>query len=395
MTRDVLFVHAADEMYGSDFVLLEIARALRGTELNPRVVVPNDTSSELASETRLSGRLRAEGTDVHTASLAVMRRKYFTPGGALALRRRLRASAKELATTHAGAALVHSHTAAVLTGARVARLLGVPHVWHVSEIVERPALVRRFISRTVARGADRIVCVSKAVRDHILATHPAAAAYCDVIYNGIDPTPFASASGARVREELGAHDRPIVGMIGRVGTWKGQELLLEAARDVVAAHPRVLVLLVGGVLDTRLDDLDRLRRMARDLGIANNVVVQGFRDDVADLLAAMDVFVQPSVRPDPFPTTVLEAMAAGRPIVATAHGGPLEMIVNGETGYLTAPGDARALGAAIARLLDDPGRAIVLGEAGRARVRREFSRDAFRRRYLELYRSLIASRSDR
>lgn len=391
MTRTILFVHAADEMYGSDAVLLTTVAALAGTEFRARVIVPDDVVSELAPAVRLSGRLAAAGVPVTRMPLAVMRRRYFTPSGGVRLQRLRRASARAVVDAVRGddVALVHSHTAAVLTGAGVARRLGIPHVWHVSEIVDRPALVRRFIARTVTRSADRVVCVSHAVRDHLLATEPWAAPRCEVIYNGIDPAPFRAADGASVRAELGAAGRPIVGMIGRLGTWKGEELLLEAARRVVRRVPDALFVVVGGVLQGELARLDVLRAAARAMGLERHVVVQGYRTDVAALLAAFDVFVQPSLRPDPFPTTVLEAMASARPVVATAHGGPCEMVVDGVTGVLTRPGDPDDLAAGIGSLLRDPPRRTAMGLAGRERVEREMSLDAFSARYLALYRSLV------
>jgi glycosyltransferase involved in cell wall biosynthesis len=115
-------------------------------------------------------------------------------------------------------------------------------------------------------------------------------------------------------------------------------------------------------------------------------VVHGFRTDVADVLAAIDIFVQPSIRPDPFPTTVLEAMASAKPVIATAHGGACEMVVPGETGLLATPGDARALADAILQMLANDVLRRRAGEAGRRRVMQEFSIEAFDRRYLEMYR---------
>jgi len=392
--RTILFVHAADEMYGSDAILLSIIRALHGTEFEPFVVLPNDVTSELPETSRLSGRLRAMKVPVATLPLAVLRRKYFTPTGAYTMWRRLDSSAQAVLdlVCDRDVALVHSHTAAVFTGAECARRLGVPHVWHVSEIVERPRFVRRLIARMVARRSDWVAAVSKAVRGHLLATQPAAADRVDVIYNGIEIAPYTRGNRDRVRRELGVGDRPVVGMVGRLGTWKGQELLVEAASHVIARRPDALFLFVGGVYDGQTYHFDELRDMAAKHGVSNHVIVQGYREDIPDVLAAMDVFVQPSLRPDPFPTTVLEAMASAKPVVATEHGGPCEMIVHGETGLLTEPGDATALADAIVQLLENDVFRKRAGDAGRQRVRQEFSLQAFDRRYLELYRHYANAR---
>jgi len=389
----ILFVHGADEWYGSDYVLYETVRALEGTEFDAVVLVPDDVMSELPFEMRLSGRLRALGVPVHSVPLTVLRRRYMTPTGMAALLGGAPASLRTAlsAIGDRNIAMVHSHTAAVLTGARVARALRIPHLWHVSEIVERPRAVRTWLARKVVRSSDNVVAVSNAVRNHILETQPGAASTVRVIYNCVDAARFAAPScildrAARSDASL------VVGMIGRVGTWKGQELLLEAARTVCSAVPDVRFVLAGGVLEGNLAALDNLRSLASAYGISDRVTVQEYCTDTPALLRTFDVFVQPSLRPDPLPTTILEAMASGLPVVATDHGGAPEMVGNGVTGLLSAPGDADAMARAIISLLHDPEARLEMGKAGYDRVQRDFSFSAFSSAYLQCYRELAAAR---
>lgn len=392
--RVVLFLHGADEWYGSDYVLFELVRALEGTEFEPVVVVPDDMTSELDAAVRLSARLRLRGVEVHALPLPVLRRRYMSLGGMATLARRGRRARREILRRVADrdVALVHSHTGGVLSGGAIARALRVPHVWHVSEIVERPAVVGRLIARRIARTADRVAAVSGAVRDHLVASAPSLASRTDVIYNGIDPTRFENVDATVLRARLAPGGAPLVGMIGRVGTWKGQELFLDAARDVARAIPNARFVLVGGVLDGRMDALDALRARAAEYGLADRVTIDGYTDDTPSYLAAMSVFVLPSLRPDPLPTTVLEAMASGRPVVAVRHGGAPEMVVDGVTGLLTPPGDADALAREISKILRDDVLREQMGAAGQARVRDHFSPAAFRSSYLALYRSLATRR---
>jgi glycosyltransferase involved in cell wall biosynthesis len=388
----ILFVHGADEWYGSDYVLYEIVRALEGTEFDAMVLVPDDVNSELPAEMRLSGRLRTLGVPVHSVPLTVLRRRYMTPTGFARLLRQAPASLRAAMDAIGGRdiAMVHSHTATVLTGAGVARALHAPHLWHVSEIVERPRAVRKWLSRKVVRSSARVVAVSNAVRDHILGTQPAAASAVTVIHNAVDAGRFADPSCTPERAS-----RPdaslVVGMIGRVGTWKGQELLLKAARTVCSAVPNVRFVLAGGVLGGNLAALDQLRALAAEYGISDRVTVQEYCADTPALLRSFDVFVQPSLRPDPLPTTILEAMASGLPVVATDHGGAPEMVSDGVTGLLTAPGDADAMALAIIKLLRDADARLKMGAAGHERVRGDFSFDAFSSAYLRCYRELAAS----
>ena len=184
-------------------------------------------------------------------------------------------------------------------------------------------------------------------------------------------------------------------MIGRVGTWKGQELLLQAARTVCSVVPYVHVVLAGGVLEGNFAALDKLRALASEYGIADRVTIQEYCADTPALLRSFDVFVQPSLRPDPLPTTILEAMASGLPVIATEHGGAPEMVSDGVTGLLTTPGDADAMARAIICLLHDPEARLKMGKAGYERVRRDFSFSAFSAAYLECYRELAAARKTR
>lgn len=388
--RGILFVHGADEWYGSDVVLYDIIRGLEGTEFDPYVVVPDDVASELPESVRLSGRLRALGIPVVSLPLAVLRRRYMTPAGMVSVVRRLRTSVSAvLEELPVGAiSLVHTHTATVLTGASVAKQLKVPHVWHVSEIVERPAFVRHSLARKIARSADRVIAVSNSVADHLASSAPSIRGKCTVIYNALDPAPYELADGSNVRAQLGISGL-VVGMVGRVGMQKGQEVLLAAAPKILSAHPDTTFLLVGGVLDKRADGVRALEAISLRLGIAANVRLVGFVQNIASMVAAMDVVLQPSTRPESFGMTVLEAMAAGKPVVAAALGGVLETVRDGETGLLVPPSDPRALARAVNRLLSDQALRARMGAAGRARVHAKFGLDAFRGDYLRVYRELL------
>jgi len=389
----ILFVQAADELYGSDRVLLSIVRGLDRARFAPQVVVPND----LQYEGLLSAELNRLGVPVRSMRLGVLRRKYFTPAGTARLARDLAAATATLVRVIRDERIdvVHTHTAAVLAGALAARLTRRPHIWHVSEIVTRPSIVRRLLSWAVPALSDRVVAVSHAVRDHLASGDAAALAKCDVIYNGIDASRFhPSNDGLTVRRELGIPaGRPVVGMVGRVGTWKGQELLLDAAPRVLERHPDALFLLVGGVLDGRRHELEALRRRAAAAGLGASVVVSDFRHDTPSVHAAIDVFVQPSVRPDPLPTTILEAMATGRPVVAADHGGAPEMVAEGDSGFLVPPGRPEALAARIGDLLDSAALRARMGVRGRSRVEREFSMSRFVGAYARGYEALAGRRA--
>jgi len=186
-------------------------------------------------------------------------------------------------------------------------------------------------------------------------------------------------------------DQPVVGMIGRINWWKGQDKLVECAAALARSHPQVRFVLVGGTFDGDVQLRDSLLAAVAASGLQGRFVVQDFRPDIGNVLADLDVFVLPSTEPDPFPTVVLEAMAAARPVVGFRHGGVCEMVENGVTGILCQPCSVQEMSDAIARLVDDPQLALRLGSAGRARLDRLFTRDAFIDRFTSLYKHLAST----
>lgn len=197
-----------------------------------------------------------------------------------------------------------------------------------------------------------------------------------VVYNGCDPDALAAAvHPGRLRAELGlGPDRPVVSLVGEVGRRKGQDLLLAAAARLRPLHPRAVYLLAGA--EEGPGALASLQAQARDLGLADGAVrFLGFRTDPLDVMADSDVVVLPS-RSEGFPNSLLEAMALGRPVLATAVDGIPELVDAGRTGALVPADDLPAFAAELDLLLDDAGRRAAWGEAGRRRVWERFSASA-------------------
>jgi glycosyltransferase involved in cell wall biosynthesis len=153
---------------------------------------------------------------------------------------------------------------------------------------------------------------------------------------------------------------------------------------------RLRFLMVGGIFEGEDHLRDKLVQRMAELQVGDRVVMQDFRPDVGNVLADIDIFVLPSVEPDPFPTVVLEAMAAGKPVVAFRHGGVCEMVEDGVSGLLCPPVDAQAMAQAIQRLAASPELRQQMGQAGRERLQRLFTREAFLQRFSSLYQDLAA-----
>ncbi|MDE2368748.1 MAG: glycosyltransferase family 4 protein [Burkholderiales bacterium] len=383
----VLFVHAGAELYGADRILLELTAGLAQRGVVPCVVLPTPgpLHDELARASVPAGR----------RNLGVLRRRYFTLPGLLNRLRRIVSSTLHLRRVirERGIDLVHSNTTAVLPGAFAALLCGVPHVWHVHEITTRPAWFARAMAWLVGRLSDRVVFVSAATRDHMGGLDPRVRRKGIVIHNGIDTTRATGGCVGVLRDECGwSRAQVLVGMVGRINWWKGQRKLLESADLLARRRQDLRFLMVGGTFDGEGRLRDELLADIEGRGLAGVVAVQDFRADIGNVLADLDIFVLPSTEPDPFPTVVLEAMAAGKPVVAFRHGGVCEMVEEGRSGILCTPGSAAELADAIERLASAPDMRVAMGMAGRERVDRLFTRAAFIDRFHALYRELVAQR---
>ncbi len=189
------------------------------------------------------------------------------------------------------------------------------------------------------------------------------------IYDGINCEAFAPGGGAAVRREFGVPaDAPVVGIVGHLQRWKGQLLVVEAVARARERHPALRCMIVGGVHRLGEDYGAELRATIHRLGLDDAVILTGARGDVAACLDAMDVVIHSSTRPEPFGRVIIEAMALGRPVIAPREGGPLEIVVDGETGLLVTPRDAGALAEAIDALIGDEARRRAMGRAARKRV---------------------------
>lgn len=383
----VLFAHAGAELYGADRILLELAAGLKARDYRLQVVLPGPGP--------LHAELARVGVATRQRNLGVLRRRYFTPWGLMNRLCRVLGAAffMRRLVREQGLAIVHSNTTAVLAGALAARLAGVPHVWHVHEITTRPRWFAWAMAQCVGLLSQRAVFVSAATRDHLCALSPRVRSKAVVIHNGIDTTRALAGQRGVLRSECGwTEAHCVVGMVGRINWWKGQGALLDCAARLLPSETGLRFLMVGGTFDGDNRVRDALLASIAQQGLAGRVVVQDFRNDIGNVLADIDIFVLPSTEPDPFPTVVLEAMAAGKAIVAFGHGGVCEMVEDGVSGILCEPGSADAMSAAIARLAASPALRAQMGQAGRARLERLFTREVFLDRFVALYAELVAAK---
>ncbi len=371
----VVYLDHVAQLSGGELALLRTLPALLA-DVEPIVVLGEDGP--------LRVKLEELGIDVRVVPLAGSVRNTrrhaatrLSPGQLLTLARylmTLRALLREL-----GPDLVHTNSLkAALYGGLAGRLARVPVLWHVRDRIADdylPVPVVRLV-RLAARVLPTVIVANSQAT---LATLHRSGT---VLASPVVPDSVLLPDFVR-----GTVARPFtVGLVGRLSPWKGQDVFLRAFAlafpgGCERAH------LVGSAMFGEQDWEAELRALAGSLGIAERVDFRGFRDDIWQELALLDVAVHASTTPEPFGQVVLEAMAAGVPIIASAEGGPAEVVTDGVDGLLVEPRDPAVLAAALHRLAADPTLRDALVKAGR-KTAQEYSPERTAGGLLVIYRSM-------
>jgi L-malate glycosyltransferase len=246
-----------------------------------------------------------------------------------------------------------------------AMVAGVPCITHERGLNDQYSRTARWCAPRLAK----IICISQAVFDKLLQ-RGVGRGNLVMIHNGLDPAKVVPGRDqAAVRQVFGiGENRRIIGMLGNIRAWKGQDVLARALPAIIERIPNLTCLFVGESTAYDRDYEIRLRQFIADHGLESHVVFTGYSQNVADALSVMEVAVHASVLPEPFGRVLLEAMAAKKPVVGSRDGAVTEIVRDGETGYTFAPGNPDELAARVIDLLERPEAARALGEAGYRRL---------------------------
>lgn len=343
----ILFVNSTSEIGGADVDLLEICRCLDRRRFSPIVVLPYE--GPLSPEFEAAG-VRMVYCD--TAPVKRFRRVREIVGypcrllwTVVTLWRLIRQE---------GIHIVHVNTAVLPAAGYAARLAGAFCVWHVREIelLQQSRIVGAFLRTSMRICANRIVAISHAVAAGL---GPWAAGRTRVIYHGVDTDRFApNATDCAVRNEYHIPgDAAVIGYVGRLSPIKGLSGLVTAFAEIRRRRCDAYLLLVGPVLGYQAH-VEDLQRKVNDLGLAESVIFATACHDVASAIRAMDVVVIPTLVPEGLGLAILESLAIGRPVVATNHGGPVEILADCPAGRLVPPRNAAAIATAVGEILDAP-----------------------------------------
>lgn len=261
-------------------------------------------------------------------------------------------------------------------------------IWHLNDTTT-PKPVKMLFMPWLRLLADEVVVVAKEVGRFYFGTKCSKDNIC-LIYEGVNTSKFnPNISPAKLQEEFCLEPSSVViGTVANFSPVKGLEYFLEAAAIIKIEYPKIKFMIVGSKFDTQKKYWQLINSMIKELSLDENVILTGFRKEIPEIMHLMDIYVLSSVS-EACPMVILEAMASGKPVVATNVGGVPEEVVDGETGILVPPKDAEAIAEAVLYLLKHPQKAKEMGVKGRERVIQHFSLERCVERHKDLYLRML------
>ncbi|OGW83261.1 MAG: hypothetical protein A2987_05810 [Omnitrophica bacterium RIFCSPLOWO2_01_FULL_45_10] len=367
----ILYLHETSRISGAENSLLNLVRHIDVSRFKPIFILPEGGP--------LPSKLREMGVEVNLMELPSIRKSLKAHRVIYKIRRLVKEQGIEL--IHSNSIRTHIYSAAV------GRMEDVPVIWH-----ERNLVTKEIIDpdRLLSFLPDRIICNSKAIAKRFEAKR-SINNKVKVIYNGVDLERFnPSVNSEKVKNEFGLNDdSPVIGIASRFSKDKGHEYFLKEASIIKKVFGKAKFLVIGGPVFK--EDAHRekyLKTFSDRLGLRDSVVFCGFRDDTPQIFNALDILVLAS-RAEPCGRVLFEAMASGKPIIATNSGGTPEIVPDGIAGVLIPPFKAGAMSEAAIQLLKDKDKARDMGSRGREWVERNFSIERNVRETEDVYLELL------
>jgi glycosyltransferase involved in cell wall biosynthesis len=371
---NVLYLCSSGMTGGAEISLCHLVRGIDRNRYIPFVLCPEPGS--------LVEKLAAEQIFTRVVNLPAWRKLKSLPSRFTALRH-LTSFVQE---NHIQ--LIHSNTIWVNPYAQKAgEKLRIPVICHLRDLIRRDQVKKYALDKV-----DMIIAISNAVR-RPLEEAGVESAKIRKIYNGVNVSMFDHGKDV-LRENFAIHGF-LVGIVGQLNPrsqWKGQRDFIQAAAKMIQHRSDVHFAVIGGddspaSAPGYMSYIRELKELAEDLGIADRVIFTGFRTDIPDVMASLDILVSASWA-EPFGRVIIEAMAAGKPVIATMAGGAPEIVQDGVTGMLVPPRDPQAIASAALHMLRDNGVRQKMGRAGQKRVQEYFSLDRNVRETQAIYEAL-------
>ncbi|WP_226528033.1 glycosyltransferase family 4 protein [Metabacillus niabensis] len=361
MKKNLLFLHSSSELYGSDRSLLNIVKNINGNNYGITIILPEE--GPLVNELK-----KIKSVDVQIKDIATLRRKDLSVMGLIKYTCKFVGSLIFLIKVILKKKIhvVYTNTSVVFPGGIAAKLMGRKSIWHIREIINNN-IERKTVSSIVKVFADIIIANSKATALAISTSSKK----IRVVYNAIESTNNRIINKAENQGDI------VIGMAGRINRWKGQKLFVDMAEKVLIKNETARFVIAGDVYKGESHIKDDLKEYIKNKGLESKVTLLGQVEDMNDFYNNIDIFVLPSIQPEPFGLVVLEAMEREIPVVATNHGGPTEIIENKIDGFLVNHIDASEMSERVLELVSNKELRKSIGQKGKEKRSSIFNIDNY------------------
>jgi glycosyltransferase involved in cell wall biosynthesis len=387
--KTILIIHQSAELYGSDKTMLYFLSELDKTKYLPIIVLPFDGP--------LKTELEKNNIKVVIAPVLKLYRKIFTPKNLFKLFKEYYQGIKSLDELNKEYKfdLIYTHTLAALIGIMFAKKRNIKHLWHVQEIIAKPKIFNFLFKKILSLNYNhKVVYDSIATMNFWIANNPKLAKKSEAVWNGIETKNIKSFTDVELQEVrenffFSSKDEIIISLVGRINSWKGQELLLNSFNQLVKKHNNIKLVYLGSAPPNQEIFEIELKNQISEFGLENKVVLIPFQKEIEKFWNSIDIAVVPSTEPEPFGMVVIEAMLAKKPVVASNHGGPTEIILEKETGLLFESNNHNSLSDALEKLIKDKQLRKSYGVNGFNRVNKTFSLKNHVNRFEKIFEELL------
>ncbi len=353
--KKIVFLHSSSELYGSDRSLLNLIKYMDKSKYSIFVILPCD--GPLVEE------LKNIGVNVVIKEIAVLRRKDLAFFNMCKYIKNFFKSVLFLKKffKENNIDIVYTNTSVIFVGGVAAKLTRKKSIWHVREIISNK-FERMIVGKMVNIFSDIIIANSKATGEAITKNKNK----LRVVYNAIE-----------VKDDFCIKDKKtdniVIGMAGRINRWKGQGLFVDMAEKVLKEEKQVKFLIAGEVYQGEDALRVNLKNKIKEKNLSEKVILLGLVNNMNEFYKGLDIFVLPSIKPEPFGLVVIEAMSHKLPVVATNHGGPVEIIDNEVDGFLVNYENAEEMSKVVLKLIRDKSLRDKIASNAKSKVDRKFT----------------------
>lgn len=357
--KKILFLHSSSELYGSDRSLLNLVKNLDREIFEIYVILPEE--GPLVDEIK-----KIDNINLIIKPIAVLRRKNLNFKGLIKYIKDFKESIfflKNIIRKN-NIDVIYTNTSVVFPGGIIAKILKIKSIWHVREIISNK-FERRFISIMINLFSDVIITNSRATANSI--TNNITNNKIKIIHNAIEVVK-SNENNILIKD-----NNIMIGMAGRINRWKGQKLFIDMASQISKKYDNTRFLIAGDVYKGEDYILQDLKEYINEKKMNEKVILLGQVKDMNAFYNSLDIFILPSIKPEPFGLVIIEAMNRKIPVIATNHGGPVEIIDDGINGYLVDFSDCKEMSEKVSILIDNKYIRKEIGDKAKEKVDKFFT----------------------